>query len=204
MKKLITPFLLGLLLTACSSPQWYKGNLHTHSMWSDGDDFPEPIMDWYKSNGYHFIGLSDHNILQKGEKWITMPNNHLRERVFLKYLERYTDEWVDYKTVEGQYRVRLKTLAEYRGLFEEKGKFLIMPSEEISDEYDGKPLHLNATNVQQVIPPQRGNSVVEVLQRNIDAVIAQREATGIPMFPHINHPNFHWGYHLARSPRPEK
>jgi len=21
--------------------QWYKGNLHTHSYWSDGDEFPE-------------------------------------------------------------------------------------------------------------------------------------------------------------------
>src|SRR4051794_14253426 len=23
------------------SPRWLKGNLHTHSFWSDGDDFPE-------------------------------------------------------------------------------------------------------------------------------------------------------------------
>ncbi len=30
--------------------QWFKGNLHTHSYWSDGDEFPEVIMDWYKSN----------------------------------------------------------------------------------------------------------------------------------------------------------
>ena len=23
--------------------RWWKGNLHTHSLWSDGDDFPESI-----------------------------------------------------------------------------------------------------------------------------------------------------------------
>ena len=37
--------------------KWYKGNLHTHSYWSDGDEFPEVIMDWYKTNGYHFVAF---------------------------------------------------------------------------------------------------------------------------------------------------
>ena len=34
--------------------KWWKGNLHTHSQWSDGDDYPEQIAKWYKTNGYHF------------------------------------------------------------------------------------------------------------------------------------------------------
>ena len=49
------------------SKQWFKGNLHTHSYWCDGDEFPEVIMDWYKSNGYQFIALSDHNTLAEGD-----------------------------------------------------------------------------------------------------------------------------------------
>ena len=49
-----------------SNRKWYKGNLHTHSYWSDGDEFPEMITDWYKSAGYHFMALSDHNILAEG------------------------------------------------------------------------------------------------------------------------------------------
>ena len=79
MKTLISIFLLALLIsgTACvtnneetwSDDAWQKGNLHTHSLWSDGDDYPEMIMDWYKTNGYQFIALSDHNILQEGENW---------------------------------------------------------------------------------------------------------------------------------------
>src|SRR6185503_4480422 len=36
-------------------------------------------------------------------------------------------------------------------------------------------------------------NVVEVLQRNVSAVLEQRRRTGQPMFPHINHPNFGWG-----------
>lgn len=32
------------------SPRWWKGNLHTHSLWSDGDDFPEMIACWYRDD----------------------------------------------------------------------------------------------------------------------------------------------------------
>src|SRR5688500_6744426 len=31
------------------------------------------------------------------------------------------------------------------------------------------------------------------MNKVVDAVYAQREKTGQPMFPHINHPNFRWG-----------
>ena len=31
---------------AADAPQWWKGNLHTHSLWSDGDDYPEMITAW--------------------------------------------------------------------------------------------------------------------------------------------------------------
>jgi hypothetical protein len=27
--------------TAHAEPRWLKGNLHTHSLWSDGNDYPE-------------------------------------------------------------------------------------------------------------------------------------------------------------------
>src|SRR5687767_12048613 len=50
--------------------RWWKGNLHTHSLWSDGDDFPEMIGEWYRGQGYHFLALSDHNILAEGTKWM--------------------------------------------------------------------------------------------------------------------------------------
>ena len=55
---------------AQESGRWYKGNLHTHSLWSDGNDFPEMIADWYAREGYHFLTLSDHNLLSRGEKCI--------------------------------------------------------------------------------------------------------------------------------------
>lgn len=187
-------FFLFLYSTTQAQPkttQWYKGNIHTHSYWSDGDDFPEMIMDWYKTHGYDFISLSDHNILAEGEKWKEIPAHPFRQRRFKEYLQKYGADWVVYQTdTAGRISVKLKTLAEYRPLFEEPGKFLIMQAEEITDKYEGKPLHLGAINIRELIKPQGGNSVTEVMQNNLDAVYAQRQRTGQPMFPHINHPNF--------------
>lgn len=192
----ISILFFGLIMIAnaamAQSPQWFKGNLHTHSYWSDGNDFPEMIMNWYKNNGYEFVALSDHNILAEGEKWVEIPKGEKAEKSFRQYLEKYGEEWVEYEENVNKYRVRLKTLGEYRTLFEQRGEFLVIKSEEITDGYKGKPIHVNATNIQEFIEPQGGNSVVDVMQNNINAVLKQRKSTGEPMFPHINHPNFGW------------
>lgn len=173
--------------------RWFKGNTHTHSLWSDGNDFPEMIMDWYKTHGYDFISLSDHNILADREKWVTIPAHPFRQRRFKEYVEKFGNNWVSQRTdTGGLISVKLKMLSEYRTKFEEKDKFLIMQAEEISDQYQKKPIHIGAINVRELITPQGGNSIAEVMQRNLDAVHAQRQRTGQSMFAHINHPNFQW------------
>jgi hypothetical protein len=174
---------------------WYKGNLHTHSLWSDGDGYPDMIVDWYKSNGYQFLALSDHNILADKEKWITVPKSKMYEEGFKKYLDRFGDDWVEQKIDSGRTSVKLKTYSEYRTKFEDKN-FLMIRSEEITDKFEGKPIHLNATNVTELIKPQGGSSVRDVMQRNIDAVLQQRTTSKVPMFPHVNHPNFYYAISL--------
>lgn len=171
--------------------QWYKGNLHTHSYWSDGDEFPEMIMDWYKSKGYNFIGLSDHNILGNKEKWITVAKSRMYEESFQTYLNKYGDKWVVHKRDTGRIHVKLKTYTEYKPVFEDKN-FLILQCEEITDRAGEKPIHMNVTNIKDLILPQGGNSVSEVMQRNVDAVLKQRQETGVPMILHLNHPNFYY------------
>lgn len=42
--------------------QWYKGNLHCHTTISDGTLEPEQVAQLYKSHGYAFLAISDHNI----------------------------------------------------------------------------------------------------------------------------------------------
>ena len=48
--------------------RWYKGNLHTHTLNSDGDSSPRHVATWYKQHGYQFLILSDHNYLTRVEK----------------------------------------------------------------------------------------------------------------------------------------
>ncbi|UZD24708.1 histidinol-phosphatase [Algoriphagus halophytocola] len=174
------------------SKQWYKGNLHTHSYWSDGDDYPEMIMDWYKSHEYDFVVLSDHNTLAQGEKWKLIPRSPSHEMGFEKYLDKYGDQVVYREDSAGRVEVKLKTLAEYAPMFEEEGEFLIIQSQELTESFESKPLHMNVTNIQQLIPAEGGNSIPEILQNGLDRVKAQRDSTGIPMFLHLNHPNFIW------------
>jgi hypothetical protein len=174
--------------------RWWKGNLHTHTFWSDGDDFPEAVVAWYKDHGYHFLALSDHNVLSEGERWVD-AEKHSNGRIATalpKYRDRF-GRWVEEKTTGDRPMVRLKPLSEFRSLFEQPGRFLMIQSEEITDKFEKLPVHLNATNLRELIKPQGGKSVVEVLQNNVNAVLEQRRRTGQPMFVHVNHPNFGWG-----------
>lgn len=40
---------------------FHKGNLHTHSLVSDGDAHPLDVYGWYRDRGYQFVALTDHN-----------------------------------------------------------------------------------------------------------------------------------------------
>ncbi len=180
-------------LAAQPGPRWWKGNLHTHSMWSDGDDFPEMVADWYKSQGYDFLAISDHNTLQEGNAWI-VATNHTRAFLALpRYLHRFGSNWVERAEHQGRPYVRLKTLAEYRGMLEAPGRFLLLQAQEVTDHFGKWPVHLIASNLREKLKPQSGNSITEVMQRNIDALAEQRRKTGDPMMIHLAHPNFGWG-----------
>ena len=197
---LIRRFVFAFLLAAVSlqsqstaqeNQRWWKGNLHTHTLWSDGDDYPEMVAEWYKTNGYHFLAISDHNILLAGEKWSLVRDTAKAKLAFEKYRARFGDDVVT-RTNEGKVEVRLANLDRIKGIFEEASRFLMIPGEEISASFEKLPIHVNATNLRDFIKPRTGTSVYDVMQKNIDAVLEQREKTGQPMIPHLNHPNFHY------------
>ncbi len=174
--------------------RWWKGNLHTHSLWSDGDDFPDMIAAWYVEHDYNFLALSDHNILSQGVRW--MPLDKIVARADAGVLDRYRakfgEAWVETQGEPGQadYAVRLKPLDEFRCLFEQAGKFILIQGEEISDRAEGKPVHMNATNVSELLNPVGGATVRETMQNNLRLVLEHEKATGRQVLPHLNHPNF--------------
>ena len=174
--------------------RWWKGNTHTHSLWSDGDDFPEMITEWYRAHGYNFLALSDHNVLSSGQRFMKLSSIERRGGgdVLKKYLDRFGKHWVETKGEEGteDYSIRLKPLDEFRFLLEERNKFVMFEGEEISDRSQGGPVHMNATNLKDVIEPSGGATVVEAMSNNLRAAEEQAKKLGREIMVHLNHPNF--------------
>jgi hypothetical protein len=137
----------GALLTGKASQpvvggQYFKGNLLTHTLNSDGDSTPDDVVRWYREHNYNFVTLTDHNYLT---------------------------------SIDG--------LNALHGADE---KFLVMRGEELTDRFGNKPIHINGLNPVSVIQTTGGSSVVDMVQKMIDAI---RAAGGVPS---VNHPNYGW------------
>lgn len=171
-----------------AAPQWYRGVTHVHSLWSDGDMSPDLVAAWYKDHGYHFVCFSDHNVLQEGERYISIvPNTKLSPERVAMIRARFGDDWPEIKTEGEKSRMRLKTHAELSAYFNEPGKFLLVQAEEITS-LGGSP-HVNGLNLREPIVGKKGD-VIDLLNRYLDAVDAQREQYGVPMIAHVNHLNW--------------
>lgn len=87
--------LAALALSMQTAPQapakrWYKGNLHTHTLNSDGDSTPFEVATWYREHGYQFLILSDHNfltdvtglnaVLGAKERYLLIPGEEVTDR----------------------------------------------------------------------------------------------------------------------------
>ncbi|MCH1494601.1 MAG: hypothetical protein L7U72_05170 [Rubripirellula sp.] len=174
--------------------KWWKGNLHTHSLWSDGDEFPEMIASWYAERDYNFLALTDHNVLSDGMRWMKLADIVKRsdDQILNRYIEKFGQSWVETRGEQGAagFAVRLKPLHEFRHLLEQKNQFIMIPAEEISDRAEGKPVHINATNVAEALQPAGGETVREAMQNNLRAILEHEKEHGREILPHLNHPNF--------------
>lgn len=182
----VLPFVLILQLSSCNNGDlFYKGNMHTHTLWSDGDDFPENVTGWYKENGYDFLVLTDHNIIQEGENWKSLPENH---PAILKTgnIEKKKDE----KT-SGNVNVRLKQLDEFRSEFEEKGKFILIPGNEITCPAS---VHLTSFYQEKALPAPKGGEAdrSRMIGDAVRLVDDYRRQSGRNTYPALAHPNFRW------------
>lgn len=122
--------------------RWYKGNLHTHTLNSDGDSTPGDVVTWYREHGYQFLVLTDHNYLT---------------------------------SVDG-----------LNALHGAADQFLVVKGEEVTGRLGEKPIHVNGLEIERLVDPPGGSTVVEVTQNMVDAIRAARGT------PSINHPNYGW------------
>jgi hypothetical protein len=176
--------------------RWWKGNLHTHSLWSDGTDFPEMIASWYRDHGYNFLAITEHDLLQQGERWVDInakdsgwpPRNESTRNALPLYKERF-GELVQERTESDKHLVRLRPLSEYRAMFEQRDSFLFVMGEEITDKQGA---HVNAFNLAEAIRPRGGATTAERTRNNLTAVTEQRSASGRAIIGIVNHPNYVW------------
>ncbi len=174
-----------------ASVSWLKGNTHTHTLWSDGNAAPEWVADWYLTHGYDFLVLSDHNVLSRGETWVQVGAGGVATDRVDELVRRFGNQRVETRDGKNGREMRLHTLEELRADFD----LLFIEGEEISDRFGDTYIHVNAVNVEEVIPPQGGHSIRETMNNNIAAVLEQASRLDRPMLAHVNHPN--WGWALS-------
>lgn len=178
---------------------WYKGNIHCHTVWSDGNSFPEWAVSWYQSRGFQFVALTDHNTFQEGEKWVKVGPKKGKglamKEAYDKYKENYGAQ-VDEKTSGSQTFVRLKTFEQLSQQFNKPGKFLMVPGEEITTNGPkGTPYRVHAVTMniaKPIVEPSAkvgqknaGTWLANTMARQIDG---QRKAAERPIHGHLNHP----------------
>jgi hypothetical protein len=182
---------LGIFTCSGDELQWYKGNTHTHTFWSDGDDFPEMVVDWYKNHGYDFLVLSDHNILSRGEKWKALRADQANVAID-KAEKRWGRGHVKTRIVDGAKEVRLLPLNEVRDLLEEPGKFIMIEGLEMTTSREGLAVHTNPMNVSELLGVERLSEriVEQELEIHSHLVNEHSHATSKPVFWQVNHPNY--------------
>lgn len=191
-------------------PGWYRGELHAHSFWSDGRGFPEEAAIMYRKDGYHFLSLTEHNVF-------AVDTNHWRKiearegtwppNVSPPAIEQYTNavgrEHVHLQSREDGEYVRLKPFKELQSLYEEPGKFILMPGVELTLKHNELNLHLNYLNVPATLPSITGRSMIihthgpatqsELVRRYADEIRQTARELHVPYQIILNHPM--WMYY---------
>jgi predicted metal-dependent phosphoesterase TrpH len=171
--------------------RWYKGSTHCHTLWSDGDEFPEMVADWYKGHGYDFLAISDHDRLMAGEKWIPVAHGTRCTGAAVENCEkRFGAGWLTTRENNGKREVKLKTFDEIRTKLDEPGKFLLVQNEEISAKVGDHHVHMNAINLAEPIAPRIGRNVTDTISVNLASVLEQSARLRRPIVAHVNHPNW--------------
>lgn len=174
-------------LKADDGKRWFKGQTHTHTLWSDGDAAPELAVAWYKEHGYDFLSITDHNTMLRGDKYfIVGEKTRLTPQRLADLKKTFGEDWVQTSEAGGETVMKLKTYEELRKRFEVPGKFILIEGEEITAK-----AHVNGLNIRDAIQPSTAKTTEEVVRDHVHAVDEQSKHYHVPMIAHVNHPN--WG-----------
>ncbi|MBR3921916.1 MAG: hypothetical protein IKJ45_02295, partial [Kiritimatiellae bacterium] len=120
--------------------RWYKGMLHSHTLWSDGYVLPEQAVKVYKDAGYDFLSITDHNRIGKeNDRWLKVSSYNGKWRwppktvdtgVFAAFRRDFPE--LKWRVRNGETEVRLSPVSEVYARFNEAERFLCLPGCEVT------------------------------------------------------------------------
>jgi len=74
---------------AAQELRWFKGNTHTHTRNSDGDELPRRVIRWYLDHNYNFLVITDHDQVtdiryldtDANDDFLLIPGEELTDRL---------------------------------------------------------------------------------------------------------------------------
>lgn len=195
--------------------RWYKMEPHCHTAWSDGRILPEVLVDNYKREGYHFLCLTDHNVIQtadlrfsswgyngscpdeaafEGETsyWKEIRGDAwscMAQQFVDEAKKRFGDASVKTKQIGDSTYVRLKTFDELNEQFAEPGEFVMAPAFEQTDSIPGfGHVHMNFLNVPETLPSLGRENAQETIRVNFAEGLKAYGEFGKDWLFTVNHP----------------
>jgi hypothetical protein len=183
-------------LVACSARKsevhWYKGNLHAHTIWSDGDALPEALVQWYSDHGYQFLGLAEHNAIADREAWVSVDEAKRRATPGVPPCWDIGVCRPVSRIVGGVEYWRLTPFTELQQRFERPREFMLLQNEEVTNDLGAKRVHLTAVNLVERIAPMESGDVASIVEQTLSRVREQAASKKRPTLGIVNHPNFTW------------
>lgn len=97
-------------LTPAAEPGWYRGDLHMHTVYSDGDSYPHQVAAIAYETGLDFFSITDHNraqspvrLVPQGDRWPVFVSG-VEVTTYAGHFNVWgTDGWYDFRdpTPEG-------------------------------------------------------------------------------------------------------
>ncbi|MEO6434962.1 MAG: hypothetical protein ABIP55_04275, partial [Tepidisphaeraceae bacterium] len=86
-------------------PRWWKGNLHTHTLWSDGNDFPEMVAEWSRHTKNTYLSSQYRRLAgRRGKKRAIVAVGH----TMLVMMYHMLKEGMDYQELGHDYLDKLE------------------------------------------------------------------------------------------------
>ena len=91
-------------LPPAAEPGWYRGDLHMHTVYSDGDSYPHEVAAFAYQTGLDFYGITDHNRAQSprklvptGDGWPVLVGG-VEVTTYAGHFNVWgTDDWYDFR-----------------------------------------------------------------------------------------------------------